>query len=203
MAKSKVELVVLQPNPNCVLEPLTYYDPELQNAGSAKTSDPERLQRAIAKSEQLRAEYRNQLKKLRSRLNQRTYSRLADAHDPLFDSDLLEFTFGDRLGFSSKAPRTRLRTRVCATFLSFEQDILHQLRYRHIESLRVNVPVERWFAWSNGAKEIGNLLAHELTAVDESLMQHKFLFSSGAAVTVVFAEIAWDTRRAARTKSKR
>lgn len=203
MAKPRSELVVLQPNPNCVLEPLTYYDPELQNAGSAETSDPERLQRAIAKSEQLRAEYRNQLRKLRSRLNQRTYVRLEGAHDPLFDSNLLEFTFGDRLGFSNKARRTRLRTSVRATFLSFEEDTLHELRYRHIESLRVNVPVERWFEWGYGAKEIGNLLAHELTAVDDSLMQHKFLFTSGAAITVVFAEMAWDTRRAARTWSKR
>lgn len=76
MTKSEVELVVLQPNPNCILEPLTYYDPELQNAECEDTANTERLRRALAKSEQLRAEYKAQLKRLRSRLNKRTYAHL-------------------------------------------------------------------------------------------------------------------------------
>jgi hypothetical protein len=203
MTKSKVELVVQRPNPICVLEPLTYYDPELQNAGCEETSNPERLQRAFAKSEQLRAEYKKQLKNLRSRLNQHAYAHLMAERDPLFDSNLLQFTFGDRLGFGNKVRRTRLRTSVRATFLNFEGDRLHELSYRHIESLRVNVPIERWFEWGDGVKAIDCLLAHELTGSGDSLMQHKFLFSSGAAIAIVFAGMNWNTSSAGKVHSKR
>lgn len=198
MARSTRDLVVVQPNPKGVPESLTYYDPELQNAWNVEPPDAERLARAIARSRKLRSEYMKQLTKLRSRLNQRTYARFATERDSLFDSNLYEFTFGDRVGFVAKARRKRLRTSVCATFLNFEGNKLHELRYQDIEFMHVNVPSLRWFEWPSrsGPKDIDSLLSHELTGGNYPLMQHKFLFASGATISIGFAQMTWETRPA-------
>jgi len=197
MEKSTRNLVVVQPNSKALPESLTYYDPELQNAWNVEPHDAERLAAAIAKSRVLQRKYMKQLTKLRPRLNQRTYARFAAESDSLFDSNLLEFTFGDHLNFAAKARRKRPRTTVRATFLSFDENTLHELRYRDIESVRVNVPEERWFEWPNtdGRKQIDSLLSHELTGSGQHLMRHKFLFASGATISIGFARIAWGTQR--------
>ncbi len=201
MSKRTCELIIVQPNPKCVLEPLTYYDPELQNAWNAPP-DRERLQLAIEKSRRLEASYKKQLENLRSRLNWHTYERFAADQDSLFDSNLLEFSFGDHLGFGELRRRTQPRLSVLAKFLSFERDTLHELRYRRVETLRVNVPEERWYEMS-GDKDLDSLLRHELTSSGESRMQHKFLFASGAAICIEFAQVRWETHRIAKQHQKR
>ncbi|HWR15975.1 MAG TPA: hypothetical protein VN577_14195 [Terriglobales bacterium] len=173
-------------------EPLTYYDRELQNAWNAEPFDPDRLRRAHEKSKQLYRAYNKQLRKLRPRLAKRTYERFTDEKDPLFDSNLLEFTFGDALGTAKKAIVRPSQAAVRATFLSFDEKTLHELRYRKLESLQVDLPTEPWFHWG-GHKQIDSLLSHELTANGRSLMQHKFLFASGAVIAVTFAEMTWKT----------
>jgi hypothetical protein len=194
MAKKKRELVVAQPNLNGVPAALAYYDPELQNAWNAHPSDAGRLARAESKSKQLHVEYMKQLTKLRPRLSQRTYKRFAADQDSLFDSNLLEFTFGDRVGFAEKAKRTRPRTTVRATFLSFDENTVHELHYRDIEFMQANLPEQQWFSWGRG-RQIDRLLAHELTAAGKDTMQHNLLFASGAAISITFARVTWDTRR--------
>jgi hypothetical protein len=195
MTKSKREPVAVQPNPNSVLEALTYYDPELQNALNLEPFDSERFERARAKSKQLHDEYIRQLEKLRSRLNQRTYARFADEREPLFDSNLFEFTFGDCLGVAETKRRARRsRTSASATFRSFDGKTLHVFRYRNIEFLRVNVTSERWFDMGGGG-QIDSLLAHELTGAPDALLQHKYLFASGAAICIGFSQVIWDTHR--------
>jgi hypothetical protein len=198
MAKPTRELIVIQPNPNSAVEPLTYYDPELQNASNIEPADPERLQRALKRAKQLQRDYLESLKGLRARLGQRTYGKFATESDPLFDSNLLEFTFGDQLGFATSRRKARPRLSVRATFLSFERDKLHDLRYRNVESLRITVPTERWFDWGDGITELGSLLAHELIVSNDSLMSHKFLFVSGAVIFIAFGDVTWETRRAKR-----
>jgi hypothetical protein len=86
---------VADPSPARLVSGTT--DPELQNAWNEEPADPERLTRAIAKSRKLHSKYMKQLTKLRPRLNQHTCARFAAKHDSLFDSNLFEFTFGDRV----------------------------------------------------------------------------------------------------------
>jgi hypothetical protein len=202
MSKTQRELSVVQANPKSVIEPLRYHDPELQVAWNIEPADPERLQRAMEKSKRLHAEYLEQLKRLRPRLNERTYARFSAERDPLFDNNLLEFTFGDRLGFAELRRKKRPRLAVRVSFLAFEGDKLHELHYRDVDTLHVKVPQERWFDMG-GYKEIDSLLAHELTSANVSLMSHRFLFASGAAIAITFAEVFWGTRSVKRSSPGR
>jgi len=199
MAKQTRELIIIQPNPKSVIEPLKYYDPELQNAWNVEPADPERIERAMKRGQQLQRDYLQSLKSLRGRLGQRTYAKFADESDPLFDSNLMEFTFGDHLGYATLKRNFRARLSVRTTFLSFEEDKLHHLHYQNVESLRITVPTERWYDWGNGINEIGNLLANELIAAN-SLMSHSFLFTSGTVIFIEFARVTWEKSRAKRPK---
>ena len=187
-------LKIVQPNPNVNPASLRYYDPELQNAGNREPFDREGFDRAAQNSRELRKAYLQQLSGLAPRLSKRTYSLLANPEEPLFDSDLLQFSFGDSLTYAAKSKRRRrLSTTVQAVFRNFHEDALHTLAYEGIESLKVNVPTERWF--DMGQKKIDNLLAHELTDSDGRQMLHSFLFASGATVSITFERMNWKTQR--------
>jgi hypothetical protein len=158
-------LVQLQPNACAIPSPLRFYDPELQNALNVEPFDVERLQRARAKAKQLNAAYLGGLAELASRMSKRTFSLFSDPRDPMFDSDLVEFSFGDSL----------------------------MLLAAGIKALSVNVPSERWFdQWRS---RIDSLLAHELTGEEVGYMQHAFLFASGAAISITFERVRWHTRQ--------
>jgi hypothetical protein len=196
MAKN-TQLVILQPNPNRRPAPLKYYDPELQDAGNAEPYDEARFQRAGAKAKRLCSAYLKQLAQLRPRLSKRTYSLFADERQLLFDSNVLEFMFGD----SFKRYRTRgfrFTTAVSAKFLDFDMKTIHVLKYRGVDSLNINVPSERWYDWGGASKNIDRLLANELTAVNPTMMEHRFLFSSGTTISVKFSRVTWGTKRAPR-----
>jgi hypothetical protein len=193
------ELIVVQPNLKGLPEPLAYYDPELQNAWNEDAANPKRLERAVVRSRKLRAAYLKQLSSLRSRVNKRTYRLFSADRDPLFDSNLFEFTFGDYLGFATRLRKVRPHVEIRAAFLSFEEDTLHELRYGGIQSLRVNVPDERWF--ERGGNEIDSLLAHELLGAGKELMQHTCLFVSGTSIVIRCGQLSWSKRPFAVDKS--
>jgi hypothetical protein len=187
-------LVHAQPNPKAIPAPLQYYDPELQDALNAEPYDADRFQRARAKSKQLHAAYMKQLVALAPRLSKRTFSLFSDPKQPLFDSDLLRFSFGDSLGYAAKTRRRRrLEISVQAIFGSFDGEILNELTYKGIEFVKANVPVERWYQM--GVNKIDSLLADELTSADANLMQHAFLFASGATISITFERVIWKTMR--------
>jgi hypothetical protein len=157
--------------------------------------DEKRCLLAAAKSDRLHAAYLKQVADLRSRMSERTFARFADKRQPLFDSDLLEFAFGNALGYAIKMDRRRtLRTAVQAKFRSFDYKTLHFLTYKDVEALNANVPDQRWFDMG-GPKKIDNLLADELTSVHSRLMQHSFLFASGATISIRFEHVRWETKR--------
>jgi hypothetical protein len=112
----------------------------------------------------------------------------------MFDSDLLEFSFGDSIQYTTVSSRRRaLEMTVEATFRSFDEKTLHLLTYKGIKALSVNVPAERWFA--HGRVRIDSLLSHELTSEENGLMQHAFLFASGASFLITSERVRWQTRR--------
>ena len=190
------ELTIAQPSIKFVPKPLRYYDPELQNAGSPEEWNEEsyaRFRRAKDEAKRLRRAYQKQLAKLRPRLSKRTYSLFADERQPLFDSNLLEFAFGDSIS-KLRTRGFRFATIVSAKFLGFDMKTIHLLRYRGINSLAINVPNERWYDWSD-ATAIDSLLANELIASSATLMEHRFLFSSGTTISIRFSEVRWDKRR--------
>jgi hypothetical protein len=191
---SKKTLVVAQPNSVATPSPLRYYDPELQDALNTEPYDADRFQRARAKAKQLNAAYMEELNALASRLSQRTLSLFADPQEPLFDADLFEFSFGDSLQHAAARSRRRaLKMTVRAAFGSFDEETLHTLTYRGVKALNVNVPMERWY--ERGGSRIDSLLSHELTSAGVGLMRHAFLFASGAALSVIFERVRWETKR--------
>jgi len=187
-------LVQLQPNPSAVPAPLRFYDPELQNSLNAEPFDADRFQRARAKAKRLNTAYLEGISALGSQLSKRTLSLFADPREPMFDSDLLEFSLGDSLQHATVGSRRRrLELTVRATFRSFDEKTLHLLTYRGIKALNLNVPIERWF--DMGRSRIDSLLAHEITGEEIDLMQHAFLFVSGAAISITCEQIRWQTKR--------
>ncbi len=197
MSKENCELQIVQPNVNAAPRALKYYDPELQNASNSEPYDRARYEHALARGARLHREYIKQLRELRSRLSKRTYSLFADERGPLFDSNLVEFAFGDqldgrKLGGGGWRPKTSAR----ATFLSFDMKTIHVLRYQRIRSLKVNVPNERWF--DMGSHDIDSLLAHELTSPTRDLLQHQFLFVSGTSISLTFEQVVWSSKRVRR-----
>ena len=86
-----------------------------------------------------------------------------------------------------------LEATVRATFGSFDEETLHTLTYKGIKALNVNVPMERWY--ERGGSRIDSLLSHELTGAEVGLMRHAFLFASGAAFSITFERVRWETKR--------
>ena len=192
----KRTLSLVQPNRKAIPPPLRYYDPELQDALNVEPFDEDRLQRARAKAVRLNSAYLEEISGLAPRLSRRTFSKFSDPRQPLFDSDLLEFAFGDSLGYpvTTKGRQRTLMMAVRAAFRSFNEKLIHVLTYSDVDSLSVNVPAETWYARC-GKKRIDCLLADELTSVDSGLMSHAFLFVSGASVSITFERVRWETKR--------
>jgi len=189
---SERTLVLIQPNPAAIPSPLRYYDPELQNALNTEPFDTDRFQHARSRAKELNAAYLKGLSSLASRLSKRTFALFADPKEPMFDSDLFEFSFGDSIQHTAvKSRRRTWEMTVQATFCSFDEKTLHLLAYRGVKALSVNVPAERWFA----SRRIESLLSHELTDEKSGLMQHAFLFASGAAISITFERVRWQTKR--------
>jgi hypothetical protein len=186
----------LQPDENATPSPLRFYDPEIQNAWNAEPPDSERIARANQRAAELKTAYLRQLSDLSGRISKKTFSLFSDPKQPLFDADLFKFSVGDALGYlEPRKRRARPTTSVEATFRSFDGNTLHDLTYRGIASVNVDVPNTRWFIWPGGGSRIDSLLANELTALDSELMKHAFLFVSGATITIEFRGVTWKTKR--------
>lgn len=200
----RVNLGILQPNTKAAAKALRFYDPELQNASNVHPPDPERLRRALLKAKKLFRAYQRQLGPLRSRMSAQTYHRFAQQRDPLFDSNLLSFSFGDwtsdRLRFS-RVPS--FETTIEARFLSFAMDSVHILKYRRIYAVRVDVPAERWFSWGDDKPELGSLLAHELTRAGRKAMNHRFLFVSGTTIDITCLNVQWSSQKLKHSQPRR
>jgi hypothetical protein len=70
------------------------------------------------------------LNALVSRLSKQTFSLFSDPREPLFDADLLKFSFGDSLQYAAARSRRRvLKMAVRAVFGSFDEETLHTLTY--------------------------------------------------------------------------
>jgi hypothetical protein len=183
-----------QSNKLAIPRPLQFYDPELQEAWNAEPADPARLEKARDHARELHRAYLKQLPPLQPRLSMKTYLRFSDPRQPLFDSDLLEFAFGDAVSLHRKrSRRQRLKLSVRAQFRSFDEKSIHTLTYRRVVSLNANIPSDRWFDWGDG--QIDHLLADELTEADASSMRHTFLFASGTLISILFGAVTWESTR--------
>ncbi len=200
-SKQERTLTPAQSNYSAIPQPLRFYDPELQEALNAEPFDSSRYEKARQNARALHQAYLKQMKVLEPRLSKKAYRMFADPTQPLFDSDLLEFAFGDSVGVSPKSSRrNRLRLSIRAVFRSFDENLLHKLSYRKVTSLHANIPVERWF--DSGDGRIDSLLADELVGLSGSLLEHTFLFVSGARITVQFGSVGWETTRALQKKAR-
>ena len=199
-SSSEIELTPLVPNPRAIPYPLQFYDPEIQIAINTEPFDKPRMERAYRKAEVLRQAYLEQLQPLRFRLALPTYRRLSNPRKPLFDSNLISFSVGDAVGGIREGRRWKGIPSALAKFLSFDQKTIHTLRFSGLDHMSCNLPQYRWFSWSSGSREFDSLIHDELTPYKDQLMRHRFLFSSGAAIDIVFARMVWSATRVNRTK---
>lgn len=187
---------IQQPSIEGTPDALRYYIPELQNAVNAEPFDIARYKRAQAKQMRLNRAYLLQLTKLKDRLSKKSYSLFCNPKAPLFDADLFEFSFGDGVGSSAGVDLYRSRKAlVRARFKSFDGKMLHILTYKDIAAFDAKLPAVRWFGSSFAERRMDSLIHHELTSINNKLMQHSYLFVSGATVTVQFQRVKWDTQR--------
>jgi hypothetical protein len=191
-----VDLRILQPNSKARVKALRFYDPELQDASNADPPDPERLKRALLKSKKLHRAYQRQLAQIRGSVSAQTYRRFAKKRDPLFDSNLLSFSFGDSVfsrGAISRWPSFEARIEV--RFLSFEGGTVHILKYRGIYAMSIHVPHERWYAFPNSKPQIDSLLFHQVTSAGPKAIKHEFLFHSGTTIEIICGKMHWDSHK--------
>ena len=197
---SEITVTPLIPNPRATPYPLRFYDPEIQIAANLEPFDKARMDRAFLKAEILRQAYLQQLHPLRSRFALPTYRRLSDPRKPLFDSNLISFSVGDAISRIVAGRGWKPKPSALARFLSFDQKIVHTLRFSGLHHMSCNLPQHRWFSWSSADRDFDSLLHDELTPYENGLMRHRFLFSSGAAIDLVFARVVWSTTRINRAK---
>lgn len=189
------DLTQLEPDKAATPTPLSFYDPELQNAWNAVPVDRERIVRANQRATSLKAAYKRQLMALSERMSKDTFSRFSNPRELLFDAELFKFSVGDALSYSEPRRRMiRLSTSVEATFCSFDGKTLHHLAYRGISAVKVDLPDARWFTTHTGYR-VDSLLADELTSLDSERMKHAFLFVSGTTISIEFRKVNWKTTR--------
>lgn len=173
-------------------KPLTYYDPELQNA--ANSEDADRYRSALRKHARLRASYLRHLSTIRDRVPRAAYARLIAEKNPLFDSNLLTFTVGDGFGNVSARKGWNPKTRIEAKFVDFDLRRVHTLTYSGLHCLSFDMPREQWFdSYDPSDRDLNSMIHEELTAVSKDLLRHTFLFTTGTMIEITFRKLHWTT----------
>ena len=135
--------------------------------------------------------YRGQLDRLRA--------RLADAWTffdsvSLHDGTLLALRVGDDIDKNFPKYRSTLVNR---RILSVELEALHHtetqlytLRYERLHRVVFDFPSpEPWYMRFGASTPLDDWMADEITAVDDQILRHEVLFSSGATLLVEFEKV--------------
>jgi hypothetical protein len=173
---------------------MKYYLRELQDFMNSENDSAESTKHAIKiarKQARLHKEYLSQLSQLQKRITARTYTLLHTSSDPLFDSNLMAFSIGDSVRKKVKYGAEWFHTEVFIRLITFEEDAIYTLKYRGVDSVRFDLPHEKWYNWPS-VHDIGCLLSHEVLPADEVYLSHEFLFTSGATLMIKFKKLDFE-----------
>ena len=142
-------------------------------------------------------QYRQQLEPLLSRVP--AGAREFFANESLHDGTLLGLRAGDDTRQAFRSLRTRIgndrRFAVEIDALNYEETRLYTFKYDRIHRFVFDFPSSApWYMryQDRGSNPIDDWMYDELTAVDEVVLRHEVLFSSGTTLLVEFEQIALD-----------
>lgn len=133
--------------------------------------------------------YAEQLEKLRSRLNERNYRFFRNG---LHDARLISFCAGDGLHIDFDEDRKVsindfYRTSVEVKVLNAEFDAIYHLKYGKVSKSVFDFPSDEPL-WGNNIDDWGY---DELTEVNERILRHEVLFSSGTTILIEFEKFSF------------
>jgi hypothetical protein len=144
--------------------------------------------------------YRRQLDELKSRLNEDSWVFFDSVS--LHDGTLLAVRIGDDIDKRFPDYKTRLvnrrRLSVEVEALNYDETRLYTLRYEGLHRVQLDFPSsEPWYARfsDRGSNPMDDWIADELTAVDEQVLRHEVLFSSGATLLLDFEHVSVGTSK--------
>lgn len=157
------------------------------------SEDPKEVDWATKSSEENFRVYEQQLEKLRARLGQRNFGFFKHG---LHDARLISFCAGDGLHLDLSKKRSVTikdfyRTSVEIKVLNAEFDAIYLLKYGKVARSVFDFPSDEPL-WGNNIDDWGY---DELSEVDEKILRHEVLFSSGTTILIEFEKFAF-------TKSK-
>lgn len=136
--------------------------------------------------------YAERLEKLRPRLKERNYRFFKNG---LHDARLISFCVGDGLhldfGSSGVSIRDFYKTSVRIRVLSAEFDSIYDLKYGKVSKSVVDFPSDEPL-WGNNIDDWGY---DELSEVNDKVLRHEVLFSSGATILIEFEKFSYTKTR--------
>lgn len=156
------------------------------------SSDEAEQQRAREQSDRNWQEYLQQLEKLESRLGTEAYEffKTAERHD----GRLISFTVGDAINhdvhgptkFDINAQDTAVEIKLLSPYLNS----LYTMNYSGVRRVVFDYPSDDPLFF-HGGSNISDWGYDEVTAVDENVLRHQVLFSSGTTILIEFTHFSF------------
>ncbi|HMS43402.1 MAG TPA: hypothetical protein PKE69_24445 [Pyrinomonadaceae bacterium] len=137
--------------------------------------------------------YAERLEKLRPRLKERNYEFFKKG---LHDGRLIAFSVGEGLylDFESNLPltlRNFSKTSVSMKVINGDFDAVYDLKYERVSKAVFDFPSESPL-WGNSIDDWGY---DELSEVDEKILKHEVLFSSGTTILIEFEKFSFKKKK--------
>jgi hypothetical protein len=140
--------------------------------------------------------YRRQLERLKHRISGPAYRQLAFGilEKSLHDARLLSFQAGDAFGYVPDGTEEffgrRKRGYVEIKLLGQDERVLHTFRYKGLKGVECRMS-RRLVSRGIWLDDFGDLMADELTSVNESFLRHEYEFYSGVSITIEFEKLIY------------
>lgn len=133
--------------------------------------------------------YRERLEKLRPRLKDRNYRFFSSG---LHDARLISFSVGDGLhiDFENGSPANIndfYKTSVLIKVLNADFDFIYDLKYQKVSKCIFDFPSDEPL-WGDNIDDWGY---DEISEIDEKVLRHEVLFSSGATILIEFERFSY------------
>jgi hypothetical protein len=138
--------------------------------------------------------YAERLEKLRPRLKERNYEFFKKG---LHDGRLISFSVGEGLHLKlENNPLLTLRdfskTRVWIKVINGEFDAIYDLKYERVSKVVFDFPSDLpIFSWNS----IDDWGYDEISEVDENILRHEVLFSSGSTILIEFEKFSFKKKK--------
>jgi hypothetical protein len=171
---------------------MRYFTREQHDA--VNSSDSDIVAAAIAESNRSDHAYRQQFDLLKARLPEDVWNFFDSVS--LHDGTLLVLRVGDdidkRFSTYTSLLVNKRHPSVEVEVLSHDETQLHALRYDRLHRVVFDFPTaEPWYLrFGTGSNPIDDWMVDELTAVDEKVLRHEVLFSSGSILLIDFEKMS-------------